>query len=212
MLLLLPLMFSAAMLNAHPHMFIDSRVRLHFDSNGMTGFTVEWLFDPFFTSQILLDYDSNRNGRFEQSEVEAIEGGAFSNLVHYNYFTSVAVNGKKEAVITVSDFDAFIRNERLGYRFYVPFPAEAPPAGSEGEEIRISIFDDTFFCDIAAVEDQPVRVEAPSSLLVEWEILRNSDAPIRYDPATGQARREGIDYSGTVYPEELRIFLSRKGG
>ncbi len=203
-------MLSAAALHSHPHMFIDSRVSLHFDSTGMTGFTVEWLFDPFFTSQILLDYDSNRSGQFERNEVEAIERGAFSNLVNYHYFTSAGINGNKKDIITVDNFDAFIREERLGYRFHVPFSAAASPAGSEPEEIRISIFDDTFFCDIAAVEAHPVRVEAPSSLSVEWEILRNSDAPIRYDPASGQARREGTDYSGTVYPEELRVYLSGK--
>lgn len=211
--LFFPLLFLAAAvpLRAHPHMFIDSRVELEFDGNGMKGFTVEWLFDQFFTAQILLDYDRDRDGRLDKDEVSAVERGAFSNLVHYHYFTSVETGGKRHDVDQVSGFDAFIRDGRLGYRFYIPCKAPAPSAGRETGEVRISIFDSTFFCDIAYAGKDPVSVRAPAGLSADWEILRNTDAPIIYDPASGIARREGDSYTGTVYPEELRVLFSTKG-
>lgn len=197
-------------LSAHPHMFIDSRLELSFDKEGMTGFTVEWLFDRFFSAQIMLDYDRDKSGSFNQEEIREIEAGAFSNLINYHYFTTVAVGQERHQIQEVEQFTAFLDENRLGYRFFVPFSFQdfSPAAGDT--ELRISVFDDTFFCDIISTEERPVIINAPEALNVEWEICRNTDDPVIYDPTTGTTRRDNVTYSGTVFPEEIHIGISRQ--
>jgi ABC-type uncharacterized transport system substrate-binding protein len=201
-------LFIPCTLFAHPHMFIDSKTTLEFDEAGMKGFWVEWLFDQFFTAQILLDYDRNMDKNFSADEISAIEAGAFSNLANYHYFISVTTGEAQVDIKKVSDFRAFMKDDRLGYTFFVPM---AIPINNEKKSVqfRISIFDDTFFCDIAWMEKDSVIVRAPGVFSVDWKILRNKNAPIIYDPTGGMARRNGVDYSGTVYPEELYIEVSK---
>jgi ABC-type uncharacterized transport system substrate-binding protein len=207
---LILLLCSPAVSWSHPHMFIDSQVTLVIDSEGTQGFRVQWLFDQFFTAQILLDYDRDRNGRFDRREVEEIKNGAFNNLVHYNYFTTIHHAGNNHRVSEVRDFNAFIENERLGYTFFIPFPLSLPQEGKD-QEFLISIFDDTFFCDIASLKDKPVRVESPSQIKVEWGIRKNKNSPILYNQEGGTVQRSGTDYTGTIFPEEIHFRLERKG-
>ncbi len=203
-------LLSAPPITSHPHMFIDSRVEIVLDQSGLKGFQVEWLFDQFFTAQIILDYDLDQSKSFDSSEVRAIEAGAFSNLINYNYFTTLEAAGKRSAISRVENFDAFLRDERLGYHFFVPFKVSLSDKKGSRIDIRLSIFDHTFFCDIAATKEHPVLGNSTESIAVSWNIERNKDDPIVYAPQTGLARREGINYTGTVFPEEIHFTLVRK--
>lgn len=210
-LILAALLFlTSQSLFSHPHMFIDSRVEVVANQEGLQGFRVEWLFDKFFTAQILLDYDADQNSSFDSEEVEAIEAGAFNNLVNYNYFTTVEAGGKRKAITRVNQFDAFLVDKRLGYRFFIPLEVPLPSREGSREQVRLSIFDHTFFCDIASTRERPVVIHSPDSIAIDWNIRRNTEDPIVYDPMTGSARRDGVTYTGMVYPEEISLVLVRR--
>lgn len=68
-LLILPMI--PALLRAHPHVFIDLSVA--YDKTGHR-LQVEWLIDEMASQLIALDYDANRNGRFEPAEEAAFLG------------------------------------------------------------------------------------------------------------------------------------------
>ncbi|MBW7957044.1 MAG: DUF1007 family protein [Deltaproteobacteria bacterium] len=74
---------------SHPHMSIDNSVTAVFDANGLAGFRLEWTFDEMSSSIFILDFDVNKNGRLEKSEIAALEKGAFSNLKNFEYFTNI---------------------------------------------------------------------------------------------------------------------------
>ncbi|HDQ13649.1 MAG TPA: DUF1007 family protein [Sediminispirochaeta sp.] len=200
---------AGAPLFSHPHMFIDTRVRFVFEGQMLEGFWVQWGFDEMFSASIRMDYDANRNGSFESREVESIEENAFRNLRNYNYFISVDRGERRQRIERVESFDAWLEENRLYYRFFVPYEAEVP---EQREELRLIIFDDTFFCDIAYFEEEPVLIDAAQGIEANYNIRVNRDRSISYDPLGGRERNgtetENLDY-GTAYPYELILNFRR---
>jgi ABC-type uncharacterized transport system substrate-binding protein len=95
------LLSSAALIHPHPHLFMEARYELDMGSSGMRGFWVEWTFDQYFTGSIMMDYDLDRNRRFDEAETLDVEANAFSNLENFNYFTFVAEDGSHRGVTEV---------------------------------------------------------------------------------------------------------------
>ena len=186
--------------SAHPHMFIDSKVSFVFDGNCLEGFVVDWTFDSMFTESIILDYDLNRDGAFDEQEVKEIERGAFSNLKNFGYFTFLRYNERPYPVEEVKNFEVYMENDRLGYRFFVPFQVEA---GENFALFSVAIFDETFFCDIAFIEDNPVSIRGESGVETVIYLNENKDLSINYNNQNTSGGRNDAAYSGTAYPTEL---------
>lgn len=191
---------------AHPHMFIDSQVTAVFDEQQLSGFRVKWKFDPMFTASIRLDYDRNRDGQFNDQEARLIEQNAFANLKNYHYFITISHGKKDYQVDAVEQFDAWMDGDRLAYEFFVPYEL---PVSAAGNRVKLVIFDDTFFCDIAYEDENPVSIEGLEFVSAQAEIQKNRDAGISYDPTGGMSRNDG-DANGQAYPYEMYLTFSDK--
>ncbi len=195
---------------AHPHMFIDSQVTAVFDQQQLKGFWIEWKFDQMFTASIRMDYDRNRDGQFNDQETRLIEQNAFANLKNYNYFITLSHGDESYRAQQVEGFDAWMENDRLVYKFFVPYSLTI--SGSQSN-VKLIIFDDTFFCDIAYVDENPVSIEGLQYVSAQAEIKKNRDAVVTYDPTGGMARGNGdgaANASGQAYPYELYLSFSNK--
>jgi ABC-type uncharacterized transport system substrate-binding protein len=193
-------------IHAHPHVFIDARIIFQLDDAGLEGFWTEWAFDELFTAMIVVDFAAPRSGPFPADTVEAIRQGAFSNLQFYDYFTFVYVDGNRHAVESVQQFTAFMRDHRIVYRFFVPF---RHPAGRNTQTIRVRMYDETFFTDIAFEKEDPTRVVAGSRFTYSTRVFRNEAVAIEYDASNQSVRREGARYTGLTFPWEAEIRFSR---
>ncbi len=187
---------------AHPHVFIDSRVTFQFNEHEMEGFWVEWHFDPLFTSMIVMDFGASWEGSLSPNVVRAIREGAFSNLRNYDYFLYVLETDGVHPVREVERFDAFMRDRRVVYRFFVPFRR---PLDARTRTLRIRMYDDTFFTDIAFEEDSPISVESPVALEQEFLIQQNRNVKIQYDNRDQAVRRDDAVYTGLTHPWEAHF-------
>lgn len=73
----LALTVSAAPLSAHPHMFVDTGLRFEVnDRSEITGVTMSWTYDDFFTLLILEDYglDPDGDGVLTEAELDVLHG------------------------------------------------------------------------------------------------------------------------------------------
>ncbi len=190
----------------HPHVFIDARVQLEFNDTHLKGFWAEWEFDRLFTSMIVLDFRVPREGEFSREQIRAIEQGAFSNLQYYDYFVFVVHDGKRIPTRQVEGFTAFMRNGRIVYRFFVPYEVEL---SSEYESLRIQMYDHTFFTDIAFHETSPVQSTNDAGVEKRFEIRRDRNRRIEFDPTDTTGAREDVQYSGVTYPYEVQLQLRR---
>lgn len=195
---------------SHPHMFIDTEITFLFGPGELQGFWVEWYFDEMFTASIRLDYDFNRNSHFEAEEVREIRDNAFVNLQHYHYFITIFHNKGVHEVAEVGDFSAWLEDDRLVYRFFVPYKAAV---SAVPQDLKLVVFDDTFFCDIVYQAEDPVHIEGSAGLVADTEILINRDSGVVYNPVggfgyTNKAGSNVVD--GEAFPYELHLSFRKE--
>ena len=142
----------ASKLNAHPHLFIESRVVIHIDNKGIAGIENIWIFDEMFSVAIIEEQDKNKDGYFDATEIKTIRKEAFQNLKDYDYFTHIRIDGKSFKVEDVKNFVPTIKNKKLVYTFLVPCQVEAV---KQDKKIEISIFDTSYYTGITIVDDKP---------------------------------------------------------
>ena len=191
----------------HPHTFIDTKVECEFNSEGLKGFWINWTFDPMFTSQLLMDYDLDRNNSFSEDEVLDLEENAFSNLINYNYFSYITENKKTFRPEEVTDFNAEIIGKDILYRFFIPYSAKA---GEDTSRIILAVYDETFFCDIALLSVEKIRNSFSEAYDIKLTTRKNKEKTITYDNSFQSVTRDGAVYSGFVNPEEIILELCKK--
>jgi len=189
-------------------MFIDSRITFELSEERLEGFWIEWGFDEIFTTMISHDYDGDGNGSFSAAEQEAIREGAFSNLENHHYFTYILYKDGTYQPKEVESFSAWLEDGRLYYRFFVPHTL---PVEGEEKTLRVAIYDKSFYCDIAPFEKEPVKIRTRGAVRTDSTVEKNRDLEIRYSPVGGR-KREGKDYSGLAYPDQIALSFQRSGG
>jgi ABC-type uncharacterized transport system substrate-binding protein len=156
--MVLCLLFAAcsAPLFAHPHVFIANRMTLVFDKGAFQGITFQWTFDDMFSSMILSDYDPKHTGQFNAAQVKAVKDGAFDNLENYHYFIALAVGKKQLSRFSIQQFTPSVADKKLVYSFFVPLKVPVQP---EGQSVRVTVYDDSYYVafDILHVEDVTVQ-------------------------------------------------------
>ncbi len=182
----------------HPHVFIDTRIEVACEEGELEGFWIIWRFDKMFTSSILMDFDSDGDRRLSPVEVENIREGAFSNLVHYHYFTYIRSPRGTYRPQSVDGFSAYMEGERVHYRFFVPYRL---PVGTEGVDVYLAVYDDTFFCAIGYEQLAPVMFAASGSIRGSYEIREDRGIQIDY------AANDGSQAS--TYPRQIVLHLRR---
>jgi len=163
--------FTAA---AHPHMFFSNRYHVEEEQGQIKGIRVDWIFDIYFTQEIVFDYDLDQNGKFSPTETQDVHDYAFINLAKYNYFQLIRQGDKRYTVESISDFTVFMEGKHLVYQFYVSLE-DIPPG-----DIWLATYDPTFFCAIDYAEEQAVFLEKGSDL--QFAMEENDDYPVYYDP------------------------------
>ncbi len=195
---------------SHPHMFIDAEITFLFGPSELKGFWVEWYFDEMFTASIRLDYDFDRSGSIDAREAREIRDNAFVNLRHYNYFISLYHEGGIHKVSEVENFSARLNADRLVYRFFVPYELKV---SDPRQNLKLVIFDDTFFCDIVYLPEDPIHIEGAGAIEVESEILINRDRGVVYNPVGGfgYTNTAGNNVVGDqAFPYELNLSFWKK--
>lgn len=182
-LLIVFFLFLPLHLMAHPHIIIDFSVELQVNAQGIPeGYYVTWLFDSFFSQEVIFEVDRNRDGVLQPNEVQMVYNFAFENTRHFNYFTRFQINQEPMvAVSSVENFEARIENRQLWYRFFVPFAANDARTTANTSRINIWIFDETFFSAFLPL-DPPFRENANQQSRFSVSTFRDTNTVIVFDP------------------------------
>ena len=175
---------------AHPHVFMEVKLSFRFARNGLTGIGVKWVFDEFFSGMVAGECDRNKNGRIEKTESRIVKREYFDNLVKFNYFTFIKIEGKTFKVKWIRDFSSHLSGGRLIYRFFIPCHVKAV---SNFKEVIITPYDPTYY---AAVDfaDPPVSFKGGPDFKVVYKLAKN---PKKY-------------YYGMIHPVDLIMKFRRK--
>lgn len=80
---------------AHPHVFADVSLKIEVKNNQVNTVQISWHYDDMTSQILLMDYDKNRDGKFDKKESQFFKEQVFDTLKKYEYYTHIKVDGKK---------------------------------------------------------------------------------------------------------------------
>ena len=158
--------FASVSLTAHPHVFIQGSIDYISSGHSIRGIRLSWRFDDMSSASMITGYPHSATG-FSADTAKRIKADEFDYLRNYQYFVRLVVDGKALKKINVEDFQPTLARGTLIYSFTIPIALGASPAG---HEIKIIVFDDTFF----------VAFDKMTIHLVSWLGIPVPDAKIQF--------------------------------
>ncbi len=129
---------------AHPHGWIDIRMRLVVDEEGrLEALHQAWRMDPFY-SLVLIEELSRTEGGLEAG-LDRLGGEIRGNLAPFDFFTEVRVGDDKLDLGEVSEYTVMERNGRVEFVFLLPL---ATPQPLSAETLEYQVFDPTYYLEV----------------------------------------------------------------
>lgn len=145
---------------AHPHVWIESKTKVLFDTDQrVRALEIEWRFDEFYSVFAVEGLDANGDGRFDEPELQPLAEVNVTSLRDYRYFTYVSVNGRDAEYGKVVDFGSTFEDGLLSLRFVLPL---AQPVDPRAESLSFISYDPSFYISIDAAADRPVTFAGPA--------------------------------------------------
>jgi len=160
---------------AHPHIWIDAVATLVFAESKLTEVRIQWTFDEMFSSALREQFDPNKTGGFSGQALANLKADANRGLKEFNWFTNLKIGGKELTVAEGKDFSAAIEGDRVVYRFTVPV---APPVDPATTPVTLSLYDQSFYIDVALAKENPVRIEGATPC--KTAIVTDKGNPLYY--------------------------------
>jgi ABC-type uncharacterized transport system substrate-binding protein len=104
---------------AHPHTFIEVFPTIKTDKNQITQIEYKWVFDDMTSSMLLMEYDTNGNGKIDENENDFIYKNYFLPLDEYGFYTTVTSKGKSYKLKNIKNFQTQIIDNKIVYKFTV---------------------------------------------------------------------------------------------
>lgn len=185
--------------NAHPHMWVEAKMRLAFDAQGqVTGVTQTWVFDEMFSSYAKQGLPQGADKRPPQADLDQIGKSWIEALADpmSHYFTTI-MHGNSEVPVGPAQrvrVDWNNTTEQMSLSFELPFLTPLTPGN---RPLVVSVADPTFY--VAYSFEDPDAVEllaAPGTCKASYEM------PKRLDTTTAQ-RLAALGPDVTELPPDL---------
>jgi len=136
---------------AHPHSWIDIKVKVLFDDKGrIYGIEETWVFDPLYTAFALDDPKRKKGQPPSQESIDALARENLKNIKDYDYLTLVENNGAKTAFAGTRDLKSSLEKDRLRMTFTLLLEKPLDPTVSPVDYL---IFDPTYYIEMLHAED-----------------------------------------------------------
>lgn len=122
---------------SHPHTFIEVEPNIEIKDEKIKKFNIKWTLDEMTSMMLIMELDTDANGKFDTNENSYIFDNYFSSLEKQNFYMSINSN-KQELTIKPNMFKASINNNRLIYDFYIQKNISL-------ENLKIDFFDEDLF-------------------------------------------------------------------
>lgn len=191
-----------AALSAHPHVFVDAKLRLQINADGVfEGIEVEWTYDDFYSLLLLADMglDRDGDGNLEQSETILLDGFDLQWIEGFQGDTFATRDGSPVTLGPPEGRGTTVEN---GLITTTHFRAASGPA----DGLEIKAFDPTFYTAYSLVGPveagsgcdaviQPADLDAAYTL-VEELLYATPAAEAEGDyPAVGEAFADTVRLS-----------------
>ncbi|EJF90564.1 DUF1007 family protein [Bartonella tamiae] len=166
--------------NAHPHIFVDAYLNIKVNNSAvMTSMTQKWIFDPIFSSGVVLDFDKNGDRKLDKDELDEVSKIIKDSLGEYDYFQSLTKDG---VTIPIAAPD-FIKAEIIKQQLVLSFTVTPVTKTNleKGHKYNFSLYDPTFYVAVDFAKQQNLTVTGLPSYCVSNFIRPDIDKVLSTD-------------------------------
>ncbi|MCR5855903.1 DUF1007 family protein [Mesorhizobium sp. J428] len=165
----------------HPHVFAEASLEVKLDpSSNVSALRHVWRFDDLFSSTVLVEFDTNKDLKLDESELAEVSKTIFESLAEYNYFQLVEADGKDVAMSAPDQLIATLEDNQLIVLFESKPKTPFPLSG----KIDFGVYDPTFYTAIDFTEDDNMKVDALPASCKRQVIRPDPDEAISQNQAT----------------------------
>ncbi|HUN12111.1 MAG TPA: DUF1007 family protein [Rhabdaerophilum sp.] len=150
------LLAGAGTASAHPHVLVSVRTTTVINDQGeVEALKHAWKFDDAFSTFSTQGLDKNGDGKFDREELADLAKVNVESLSEYGYFSFIR-RGKDQAEFgSVKDYWLSHDGKNLTLHFTLPLAGKP----FRIQDIRLEVYDPTFFVAFDFEKDNPVTVE-----------------------------------------------------
>jgi ABC-type uncharacterized transport system substrate-binding protein len=134
---------------AHPHVFAETKTEVIGADGKLVALRHVWRFDEFFSSTVLLEFDTDADGALAGAELDAVEGVIKKSTAEFNFFQNVYDNGREVAMSVPGKMNVSFDGPSMLLIFESVPGREIALAG----ELSFGIFDPTFYTSLEFSND-----------------------------------------------------------
>jgi ABC-type uncharacterized transport system substrate-binding protein len=160
---------------AHPHVFVDARVEVVFDTEGrISALRHVWRFDDAFSAFASQGLDKNGDGILSIEELQPLAKVNVDSLKDYDYFTYLRAGGKRTGFKIPTEY--WLQSEDGYLTLFYTLPL-MQPVKPDKIGVTIDVYDPGYFVDYQFVEKDPAKLaEAPATCAMEIKRKADPDA------------------------------------
>lgn len=139
---------------AHPHIFVEHKMEVLFDKNGVTGVRMTWAFDELYSTTLRTDYTSSKKGPITAKDIQSLRDQHFAPVAGKRFFTGAKINDERVKLSEFKDFTASFMNNKAIYTFTIPLTTPNPKPTNK---LELAVFDPEWFIDFELDNSVPVK-------------------------------------------------------
>lgn len=196
------LLMMATQVGAHPHVWIDLRIKPVMNEQGeLLGLEQAWRFDPFYSLVLLEELEKGGVAAELEERYDQLAWEIVKNLNNVSFFTQGRVLQTPSQWNQVTEATLLRRGQRLELRFYLPL---ANPLLLSSAAFSYQIYDPTYYIEmlhaaesgldktgLTAACQLELEVASPSSYLIE-QALALDKTETAEDPELGKHFAERV--------------------
>ena len=158
---------------ANPDVWVEASIAVVFADHRVSGLTVSWSFDDFYSAHAIRTYDLDGDGALDPVEAGTLRAETFDPLSGADYHVHVWSGDEKRPGVDVDRFTARIEDATLVYAFSVPL---APPLEPTSDSVTVSLFDRENVVDFSFPDSDFVLVSGAMGPGCKFRVARGTGA------------------------------------
>lgn len=146
------LFFSFIKITAHPHLFLNYYSTFVFEGEQFKGIRIKWYFDEMFSASSKDLFDTNQDGKLDETELAEFKATTYSGIKEFNFFIKLYIDGKRKYIKDLQNFKIFYETgSQLVYTFFIPCNV---PLTADITNIKLLFEDETYYTAICTEQTE----------------------------------------------------------
>jgi tRNA threonylcarbamoyladenosine biosynthesis protein TsaE len=159
----------ATAVQAHPHVWVSASLVLQVHDKCITALQLTYTFDPAYSSLLISDFDKDKNGQLNPTELSELAAALQTALKEIDFFVHLTVDQQNIEVKTVSDVQVSILREEVRLTFTLSLPK---PVDLKTSQFDFALYDPSNY--VAVIYDdrqEAVRIDGTLPSACSFKVL-----------------------------------------